>query len=117
MGPRTKKNSANPTASTMLMLDNHRIPRATPETAEAMNPAVSTAMMTTAAALPEGPRPVKISTPRPICRAPMPRDAAVPNRVARIARMSMIRPARLSVLPLRKNGANTELMSGTRPRR
>lgn len=104
-------------ASTMLTLDSHRMPLATPETAEAMNPAVSTEMMVSAPALPVDPMPVKMSTPRLICSAPMPSAAAVPNRVVRIARMSMTRPTTLSVRPCRKNGANTELMSGTRPRR
>lgn len=51
-----------PTASTVSMLDNHRMPWPAPDTAEAMKPAV------------------------------------------------------LSILPLRNNGANTELMRGTSPR-
>ena len=47
VGPATKTRNARIAASTMLMLDSHWMPRSMPETAEATNAQVSTAMMTT----------------------------------------------------------------------
>ena len=51
VGPTTNTKTARTTASTMLMLDSHWMPLATPETAEAMNAMVSTAMMPTSSAV------------------------------------------------------------------
>lgn len=45
VGPTTKKNSARPRASSRVRLDSHRMPRATPDTAEKMVPIVSTTMI------------------------------------------------------------------------
>ena len=79
-------------ASTMLMLDSHWMPLATPETADRMKQTVSTAMMPTSTPLPTSPRPVTMRRPLPIWIAPRPSDAAEPNSVAKMARMSMTLP-------------------------
>ena len=101
----------------MLMLDSHWMPLATPETAEAMNATVRTAMIPTSTPLPTLPMPPTISRPEPIWRAPRPSEAAEPKSVAKIASMSMTRPA----VPLARfspmSGANAELISWERPRR
>jgi hypothetical protein len=52
VGPATKTNTASSPASTMLMLDSHWMPLATPLTALATNATVSTAMTTTSSAVP-----------------------------------------------------------------
>ena len=117
VGPTTKKKTASPTARTRLMLDSHRMPLDTPETAEKMVPMESTMMMIIAAVLPVVDQPLTISTPRPICRAPMPSVAAVPKRVAMIARPSIMRAGTESVSRLPNSGMRMELISGTRPRR
>ena len=52
VGPTTNTNPASAIASTMLMLDSHWMPLATPETAEAMKQTVSTAMTATSTPLP-----------------------------------------------------------------
>jgi hypothetical protein len=95
----------------MLMLDSHWIPRSTPETAEATNAAVRTAMIPTSTPLPTLPAQPRISTPLPICSAPRPREAADPNSVAKMARTSMIRPAGPVARRSPSNGMNAELIS------
>ena len=45
VGPTRKMNSAMASASTMLMLDNHWIPRATPDTADNTNATVRIVMV------------------------------------------------------------------------
>jgi hypothetical protein len=117
VGPATKTNTASTTASTMLVLDSHWIPLATPETAEATNAAVSTAMIATSTPLPTLPAQPRISIPLPICRAPRPSEAAEPNRVAKIARTSMTRPAGPSARRRPMSGRNAALISWRRPRR
>ena len=116
VGPTTKMNTASTRASAMLMFDSQRMPRATPETAEAIVPRVSTPMITMASAVPVGGSPPTISTPRAIWRAPMPREAAVPKRVAMIASASMTRLAGEEESPP-QSPATIALISGTRPRR
>ena len=64
------------------------MPRETPETAEITKPIESTAMISTSTVLVSSETPETTTTPSPICRAAMPRAAAVPNRVAMIAKMS-----------------------------
>jgi hypothetical protein len=81
VGPTTNTNTARTTASTMLVLASHWMPLAMPETAEATNAAVSTAMTTTSSPLPASPTHPRISTPLPICSAPSPSDAADPKSV------------------------------------
>ena len=93
VGPTTKTKSARPMASTMLMLDSHWMPLATPVTADSTNAAVRTAMMPIRTALPTWPTPPTISRPRWIWSAPSPSEVAEPNRVAKMARMSITRPA------------------------
>ena len=93
VGPTTKTKTASARASTMLMLDSHWMPLATPETADRMKQRVSTAMIATSSMLPALPMPATISKPEPICSAPRPSEAAEPNSVAKIASMSMTRPA------------------------
>ena len=51
VGPTTNTNTASAIASTMLMLDSHWMPLATPETAEAMKAMVSAAMTATSDAV------------------------------------------------------------------
>ena len=117
VGPTTKTNTASPRASTMLMLDNHWMPLATPETALRMNATVSSAMTPTSTPLPTLPMPAMICTPLPICRAPRPSEAAEPNSVAKIASMSMTRPAVPVARFSPSSGMNAELISCERPRR
>ena len=54
VGPTTKMNTASTRASAMSMFDSQRMPRATPETAEAIVPRVSTPMIVIASAVPVG---------------------------------------------------------------
>jgi hypothetical protein len=51
VGPATNTNTASTAASTMLMLDSHWMPLATPLTAEATKAMVSTTMTTTSNAV------------------------------------------------------------------
>ena len=77
----------------MLVLAIHCMPRCTPLIADRMNARVRTAMTTIAS--PTASRPPIPNTalsPWLICRAPRPSDVAEPNRVAKIARMSMVLP-------------------------
>src|SRR5690606_2358301 len=92
VGPPMNTMSASTTARTTLMFDSHWMPRSIPETAEATNAAVSTAMMITSTGEEtEGMMPADWMPP-PIWMAPSPREQADPNSVARIARMLMTRP-------------------------
>ncbi len=116
VGPSTNTNSARITASTMLMLDSQWMPRATPDTAEPTNANVSSPTRATSANVPTLSIQPMISRPEPICSAPSPSDAAVPNIVAMIARMSMTFPTAPSERRPRR-GKNAALMSCLRPRR
>ena len=117
VGPPMKTTRASMPASTMLMLDSHWMPLATPDTAEATKAIVRIAMMATSNVVPtESMNPPAMSPP-PICSAPRPREAADPNRVAKIARMSMARPNTPSVPRAPSSGWNAELISCRRPRR
>ena len=92
------------------------MPRETPETAERMNPQVSTAIIAISALFPRGPAPETISTPWPIWIAESPSVAAVPKTVAKIASMSMPRPS----TPLARGPSserNAEESRAGRPRR
>ena len=117
VGPTTNTNSASASARTMLMLDSHWIPLATPDTAEATNAIVSTAMIATRRVVPTVFRKPPAISPPPICSAPRPSEAAEPNSVAKIARMSIARPNTPSVPRAPSSGLKAELMSWRRPRR
>ena len=67
------------------------------KSAEMMKPSVRTRMMMTSALFVIGPASATMLTPVPICMAAMPRAAAVPKRVATIAKMSTSLPAKPSV--------------------
>ena len=116
VGPTMNTNRASTSASTMLMLDNHWMPRATPDTAESTNAQVRIAMMPIRMALPVSPIPATICRPLRICNAPRPSEAADPNSVAKIASMSMTLPSP----PLARSpnkGSNAALISWKRPLR
>ena len=116
VGPTTKMNSANTIAKTILVLDSHWMPLATPDTADATNAAVSTAMMATSNNFDGSLIQPTSTNPEPICAAPSPREATVPNRVAKIARMSMTLPPQpLARWP--RMGAKTALTNCPRPHR
>jgi len=117
VGPRTNTKTANTNASTILMLDNHWMPRETPDTAEATNARVSTATTATSSNVPAFSTQPTTSMPEPICRAPRPNEAAVPNIVAKIARISITFPIGPSTLLRPSSEANDELMSCLRPMR
>ncbi len=93
------------------------MPRETPETAEMMKPIVSTQMMRTSIVFVIGPMPETIETPVPICIAAIPRAAAVPKRVATIAKMSTSLPAKPSEWRWPKRVRKIEESSSDRPRR
>ena len=101
----------------MLVLDSHWIPFSMPDTAEKMKAMVSRAMMATSTPLPTLPMPPTISSPLPICSVPRPSDAAEPKRVAKMARMSITRPAGPSARRLPMRDVNAELISCGRPLR
>ncbi len=117
LGPATKTNTARSSASTMLMFDSHWMPLSTPETADATNATVRTAMMPTSSPVATLSSQSSSSKPLPICNAPRPNEAAEPKRVAKMAMMSMTRPhapwARFSPM----SGTNTELTVCRRRRR
>ena len=117
VGPTTNTNRASTMASTMLMFESHWMPFSTPETAEAMKAAVRTAMTPTSTPLPTLPMPPTISRPQPICRAPRPSEAAEPKSVAKMASMSMTRPAGPSARRLPISEVKAELISCGRPLR
>ena len=75
----------------MLKLLRNCTPFPTPDTAEATNASVSTAMITTARPVVDSTSQTKLS-PLPICSAPSPSEVALPNIVAKIARMSIALP-------------------------
>lgn len=93
------------------------MPRETPETAEMMKPRVRTRMMTTSILFVIGPAPETMLTPVPICMAAMPKAAAVPKRVATMAKMSTSFPAKPSVWRLPNRVWKIEDSSSDRPRR
>ena len=64
-----------------------------------------------------GPASATMLTPVPICMAAMPRAAAVPKRVATIAKMSTSLPAKPSVWRLPNSDWKIEDSSSDRPRR
>ncbi len=117
VGPTTNRNTASTTANTMLMLDSHWMPLATPDTAEATNATVSTAMMVTSRPVPVSPSQPAARSPLPICSAPRPSEAAEPNRVAKMASTSMVLPAGPRTRLVPSSGANAALISWLRPRR
>ncbi len=116
VGPSTNTNIARIAASTMLMFDRYWMPLATPVTADAMNASVSSATIATSSITPAVSSQPVTSKPEPICSAPRPSDAAVPNRVANRARMSMTLPSGPSARRP-SSGMNAELMSCLRPLR
>jgi hypothetical protein len=116
VGPTTNTNPASNTASTMLMFESHRMPRATPDTADNTNATVRIVMMTIRTVLPVSLTPATICRPLRICSAPSPSEAAEPKRVAKIANMSItLPPMPLARLP--SSGSNAELISCIRPLR
>ena len=99
------------------MLDSHWMPRLMPETAEATKQDVRMATITTSTGVPISPiQPLDVR-PLPICRAPRPSDAAVPNRVAKMARMLMNLPTGPSTILMPKSEVNAAEISCLRPRR
>ena len=92
-GPTMKTKNVRARASTMLMFESDWTSFSTPETAERMKQTVSTTMIAMSTPSPTLPMPVTISRPEPICRAPRPSEVAEPKSVAKIAKMSMTRPA------------------------
>ena len=109
VGPTTKMKNTRRAAATALALESHLMPRSTPETAEMTKHAVSTAMTSAAATVPYFSWPKTLARPPVICSAPRPREVAEPKRVARIARVSMPRPAAPSArAPM--SGRNAALM-------
>ncbi len=92
VGPPMKTNRARTTASTMLMLESHWMPLATPETAESDEGEGQDGDDATSRVVPTVSLNQPAMRPLPICRAPRPSEVAEPNRVAKIARMSMALP-------------------------
>ena len=82
-----------------------------------MKHAVSTAITAMRMPLPSGPMPLTSSTPWPICSAPRPREAAVPNSVTMMEKMSIVRPTGPVVRFSPSSGAKIDEISGVRPRR
>ena len=115
VGPATNTKIASISASTMLMLDSHWMPRETPDTAEATKASVSSATTATSSSVPASPTQPRTSMPEPIWRAPSPSEAAVPNMVAKMARMSMILPIGPSTRLRPNSGMNDELINCRRP--
>jgi hypothetical protein len=91
VGPTTRMKSTSRTARPMLKLLSHWMPRSTPDTADRTNAAVSTATITTARVFDVSTSQTKFSPPL-ICRAPSPSEVALPNIVAKMARMSIPLP-------------------------
>ena len=101
----------------MLMFDSHWMPRAMPETADATKAAVMIAMIPTRRSFVGSWTQPTLSRPEPICSAPRPSDATVPNSVAKMARMSMTLPAGPVDTFGPNRRSNTELISCVRPSR
>ncbi len=99
------------------MLDSHWIPRLMPDTAEATKQVVRIATITTSTGVPISPTQPLDVRPLPIWRAPRPNDAAVPNSVAKIARMLMNLPTGPSTIRMPKSEVKAAEMSCLRPRR
>jgi hypothetical protein len=91
VGPTSRMNSSRAIATTMLKLLRNWTPLPTPEIAEATNASVSTAMIATASPVDVSTSQTKLS-PLLICSAPSPSEVALPNIVAKMARMSMPLP-------------------------
>ena len=91
VGPTMSRKASREMASTMFKLLSHWIPRCTPETADRTKARVSTAMIATATPFDDS-TPHRKSRPLLICSAPRPSDVALPNSVAKIARMSIDLP-------------------------
>ncbi len=117
VGPPMKMKSPSRTAKIMFVLDSHWMPLPMPLTAEAMKATVKTTMMPMIASLLKGPVPPTISTPRPICKEPIPRLTAVPNSVAMMAKMSITLPAAPRACLAPNSGSRMLDINGTRPRR
>lgn len=101
----------------MLVLDSHWMPFSTPDTADATNATVSTAMMETSRPVPTFSSQLSFSMPEPICSAPRPREAAEPKTVAMMARTSMTRPPAPLACFSPMSGVNTALTVCRRRRR
>ena len=117
VGPTTNTKTASTAASTMLMLDSHWMPRATPDTADSTKQIVSTTMISTSTVVPNELIQPASCIPVRICNAPMPSEAAEPNSVANSASTSISRPIGPSTRRLPSSGRNAELISWLRPRR
>ena len=101
----------------MLMLESHWMPRLMPDTAEATKQVVRMATIPTRNGVPVSPtQPLEVM-PLPICRAPRPRDAAVPKSVAKMARMLMNFPTGPSTVLMPKSEVKAAEISCLRPRR
>ena len=114
VGPVTNTKKIAPSVRVMLMLERMRTPLDTPETAEIMKPVDSSMMMAMSTPV-DTSMPPTMETPSVICRDATPREAAVPKRVATIARMSTIFPVHAA--PPLVSGVKMEDMRETRPRR
>lgn len=117
VGPATKTMRASTTARTMLMLDNHWMPRLIPEMAEATKHTVRMATIPTSTGVPSSPVQPLEARPLPICSAPRPSEAAVPKRVAKIARILMNFPAGPSTALTPKSEVKAAEISCRRPSR
>ena len=99
------------------MLESHWMPRLMPETAEATKQKVRTATIPTSTGVPISPNQPLEVMPLPICRAPRPREAAVPKRVAKMARMLMNFPSGPSTILMPNSEVKAAEISCLRPRR
>ena len=116
VGPATKTMSARTTASTMLMLESHWMPRLMPETAEATKQEVRMATITTRTGVPIS-RPSRWRSGR--CRSAGHHfaEAAVPKSVAKMAEMLMNFPSGPSTILMPKSEVKAAEISCLRPRR
>src|SRR5699024_496068 len=113
VGPARRANTVRPTTRTIFALDNMRMPFFTPDTAEKMKITVRMVMAMMRKVSPLTSRPVTMEVPVWTWSAPMPSEVAVPKRVTRTAKVSMIRP-RTRLLPPGKTGSNSDEMRGSR---
>jgi len=107
--PSNRRKPNNPMVASAPRLARNWIPRSTPEVADARNTAVMMTMMTTVTPL-DLSSPVRYSRPLFSCNPLRPSDVAVPNRVATMARASMVRPA-ASRAPLHRVAVKVALTS------
>lgn len=116
VGPVTSTNRPSTPVRIMFVFDSNRMPRFTPDTADAMKSEVRIAMDPMRNRLPSGPIPVTSTKPLWICSAPIPSETAVPKRVTRIAKKSMNLPSTRWLEP-GNTGSKRAEMSGARPPR